>query len=86
MCCGIIQTLRNAVFGENLSLSLYLISGIYQKDVLTHNLCDFTAILLMDIVLTLPKFSKKFMIIQVIQTKVGLKTFISPAFRELACR
>ena len=22
MCCGIIQTLRNAVFGENLSLSL----------------------------------------------------------------
>ena len=45
-----------------------IISGIYQKDVLAHNLCDFTAILLMDIVLTLPKFAKKFMIIQVIQT------------------
>ena len=35
---------------------------------LTQNLCDFTAILLMDVVLTLPKFSKKFMIIQIIQT------------------
>ena len=40
----------------------------------------------MDIVLTLPKFAKKFMTIQVIQTKIGLKNFFSPAFRELACR
>ena len=44
-----------------------IISGIYQKDVLIHNLCDFMAILLMDIVLTLPKFAKKFMITQIIQ-------------------
>ena len=25
-----------------------IILGIYQKDILAHNLCDFTAILLMD--------------------------------------
>ena len=39
---------------------------MYPKDVLTHNLCNFTAILLVDKVLTLPKFAKKLVIIQVI--------------------
>ena len=43
-------------------------SSIYQKDVLTHNRCDFTAILRMYIVLTLPTFAEKFMTIQIIQT------------------
>ena len=92
---GIIQTLRNAVFGENLplpppplqrSVTLaicplpLLRSEIFDPPLLIENkgnnlryiskrcfntqLYDFTAILLIDIVLTLPKFAKKFMIIQ----------------------
>ena len=53
--------LRNKIFDSN---NLRYI----QRDVLTHNLCGFTAILLMNIVLTVPTFAKKFMVIQIIQT------------------
>ena len=66
--------LRNEIFDTpSPSLPLWIENTgnnlrIYQKDVLTHSLCDFTTILLMDIVLTLPTFAKKFMIIQIIQT------------------
>ena len=64
----IIQTLRKTVFGKNLALPAHLVTIRNVSNMPPQSVCYFTAILLMDIVLNLPKFAKKFMIIHIIQS------------------
>ena len=54
----------------------------YQKDVLTHNLCDFRAILLMNIVLTLSKFAKKFVCFDISNLLIAIQCILFKANLE----
>ena len=69
VCIMPLPLLRNEIFDTLPVLPLPLLientsNNLRYTSKRCFNLCDFTAILVMDIVLTLPKFAKKLMIIQ----------------------